>query len=175
MLEGVDDGGFAVEEGLWALRNAKDCKVRPAAADPGEETCLDWVRIVRADAGAWRIANLDPQDPNPMLLRAAPAAPPLYVAESAPSDGQARFFAVIQAHKPRHPPFRQLGVVVLDCTDLLDAAGQPPAGVRLEYKPDGGVSGCKAESFAALVEAAQRAAALRHKDLDHHQAIFVRP
>jgi len=172
LLEGADDGGFVAREGLWAVRDP-ECRAKPKREGPDTESCLDWFRVSREADGAWRVSPDPPEadEPTSFRVRIAVAGERLYAAEASP-EGEPLLYLAVGARG--RAPYRRLRLRIIDCEALL-AGDEPPEGVRLKLRDsDGSVEGCIAETPAAVLEAARRAAGEDPKEFERARFEWVR-
>lgn len=171
---------FAPPEGLWAIRDNPDCKVKPARSRPERDTCLDWYRVKRAEDGTWRVTSLSNDDPEEMRVVVVRASPgrhdeplaSLYVGEFVNAAGDDISYFVLVPRGGAEQPLSRIAAAGVECFVTHGEWGEVP-GIVLRREDDK-VVGCTAQTKDGVREAARRAAIAALPTLSDQELVFVR-
>lgn len=170
---------FAAPEGLWAAVD-ESCAADPAVQQPGDGSCLEWMRVGRTPEGAW---TLDEPGGNPdetiraLVMAAAPVGragvAPLYVVEAVAVAKDEINYAALAPREVRDGRVTSFVAHPVSCGV---AAGDWGAldGIVVTRGADGRIVRCVAQAKPAVIEAARRTAIEALPKIEEGALVFVR-
>lgn len=171
------DPAFTLAEGLWVARDA-DCKVNPARSRPTRKSCLEWVRVKRADDGAWLVSDASDAAADVeriLFMAAAPATgrAPLYVAESVNAKTGAINYGAVVARSEGEGSVTRIAATGVECAVAYGDWGEI-SGIDVTREDDKVVR-CVARTQGAVREAVRRAVIVALPTIGTNELVFVRP
>ena len=172
------DPAFIMKQGLWAVRDP-DCKADPAKTSPRRKSCIEWLRVSHAQDGAWVMSDSAGEEEVRGVFVAAVAheagsLASVYAGEFL-SEGDTEPAYVVVAPQAGPEGFvTRITYESVPCS-VTDTPNPPIVGVALQRNEEGSVSGCKAETKEAVLEAARRAALDALPEFGRYRIEYVRP